>query len=308
MAANQDKNHPQLKFETKNNTVNKLITVAYFITIKYNPDYFLTMFKKLYNKDQLYLIYIDHTCSLEVKNMIQTYVVHLSNVYILDSFYLQTDSYNKYKIQLNAMQYLLNVSAKWDYYINLTDDHYPLKSQYRICEYLSNNKEHNYFIYYDKSKYNLDTYNSNKHNYSGLIALKDAGFSKNTIIPYMSNTWLILTRDSCAFLSYSKLVDHYIELYTNSLLPSNSFFATILLNSDYKRIIINHDQRILFSKSEPVELILKKIKSNNHFFVRKMNLTSNSIIDKCIEDNYQLSLMDKKENKNELGLNSNQQN
>jgi len=39
-----------------------------------------------------------------------------------------------------------------------------------------------------------------------------------------------------------------------------------------------------------------------------MNLTSNSIIDKCIEDNYQLSLMDKKENKNELGLNSNQQN
>ncbi len=39
------------------------------------------------------------------------------------------------------MEFLLNVSNKWDFFINLSGDDSPLKSQHIIRQFLSENRE-----------------------------------------------------------------------------------------------------------------------------------------------------------------------
>lgn len=258
------------------NTAPCFVRIAYFITIKDNPELFLDLFKKLYNINQLYLIYIDHNCPFAIKNKIQTHITHFSNTYILDSFDIFTDSNYEFEIDLKAIQFLLNVSSKWDFFINLNDNHYPLKSQYRICEFLSTNKDNNFISYYHDKQFD----------FSNLTSYLSLELNQKTLKSYFGTKWMILTRDTCCFLSYSQQVDRFIKFYHNNNLNLESFFQMVLLNSDYKKVIINNDKRIFYSKKESTESLLQHLKSNNNLFINNLDSPLDNTLTRYIENTF----------------------
>lgn len=293
------------------------VRIAYFIMIHHKPDAFKEMFQKIYTRDQFYLIHIDRNAKAEFTEEIQLYLIHFPNVYILESMNIIAGGFSMIQAELNAMEYLLNVSNDWEYFINLSGEDSPLKSQNIIRKFLTINNGRNYIFYYDQKFYRPDTlqriqnhFTELTHKISSLIYKRE--FMKG-VIPYIGEKWFIFTRDTCVFLTNNKRVMDFEDYYLHTLLPAESFFQTVLLNTDFNDIIVNDDKRAViektfFNKEQYVDNFIETLKSSNYLFIRKVNNKTSKNILKYISENYQLPLLEIDEIERELRRNSSQNN
>ncbi|WET51041.1 beta-1,6-N-acetylglucosaminyltransferase [Chryseobacterium indologenes] len=289
------------------------VRIAYFIMIHHKPDAFKEMFQKIYTRDQFYLIHIDRKAKAALTEEIQLYLVHFPNVYILESMNIVAGGFSMIQAELNAMEYLLSVSHEWDYFINLSGEDYPLKSQNIIRQFLTVNNGRNYLFYYDQKFYRPDTlqriqnhFTELTHKISSLIYKRE--FMKG-VIPYIGGKWLILTRETCVFLTNNKRVMDFEDYYLHTLLPAESFFQTVLLNTTFNDIIVNDDKRAVietsfFNKEQYADQFIEILKSSNNLFVRKVNNKTNKNILKYINENYLLPLPEIDEIERELRRNN----
>ncbi|QQY31507.1 Core-2/I-Branching enzyme [Chryseobacterium gleum] len=288
------------------------VTIAYFIMIHHKPDAFKEMFQKIYTRDQFYLIHIDRKAKAEFTEEIQLYLIHFPNVYILESMNIVSGGFSMIQAELNAMEYLLNVSHDWDYFINLSGEDSPLKSQNIIRQFLTVNNGRNYLFYYDQKFYRPDTlqriqnhFTELTHKISSFIYKRE--FMKE-VIPYIGGKWFILTRETCVFLTNNKRVMDFEDYYLHTLLPAESFFQTVLLNTAFSDIIVNDDKRAViektfFSKDQYADNFIETLKSSNNLFIRKIDDKTNKNILKYINDTYLLPLPEINEVERELKRN-----
>ncbi|MET3036033.1 beta-1,6-N-acetylglucosaminyltransferase [Chryseobacterium sp. NRRL B-14859] len=288
------------------------VTIAYFIMIHHRPDAFKEMFQKIYTRDQFYLIHIDRKAKAEFTEEIQLYLIHFPNVYILESMNIVSGGFSMIQAELNAMEYLLNVSHDWDYFINLSGEDSPLKSQNIIRQSLTVNNGRNYLFYYDQKFYRPDTlqriqnhFTELTHKISSFIYKRE--FMKG-VIPYIGGKWFILTRETCVFMTNNKRVMDFEDYYLHTLLPAESFFQTVLLNTAFSDIIVNDDKRAViektfFSKDQYADNFIKTLKSSNNLFIRKIDDKTNKNILKYINDTYLLPLPEINEVERELKRN-----
>ncbi len=61
--------------------------------------------------------------------------------------------------ELDGMKYLLEMNEKWDYFINLSGQDFPLKSQVIIKNFLSENEGKSYIKIADQEKIRPETMN-----------------------------------------------------------------------------------------------------------------------------------------------------
>ncbi|MDN3692426.1 beta-1,6-N-acetylglucosaminyltransferase [Chryseobacterium tructae] len=307
--------HPHLQALEQSATPQ--VRIAYFIMIHHRSDVFKAMFQKIYTRDQFYLIHIDRKATAELTEEIQLYLVHFPNVYILESMNIVAGGFSMIQAELNAMEYLLNASHEWDYFINLSGEDYPLKSQNIIRNFLTVNNGKNYLFYYDQKFYRPDTlqriqnhFTELTHKISSLIYKRE--FMKG-VIPYIGGKWLILTRDTCFFLTNNKRVMDFEDYYLHTLLPAESFFQTVLLNTTFNDIIVNDDKRAIiektiFNKELYADNFIKILKSSNHLFIRKLNHKTSKSILKYISDTYLVPLAEINEIEKELQRDKRQNN
>lgn len=293
------------------------VRIAYFIMIHHKPDVFKEMFQKIYTRDQFYLIHIDRNAKAEFTEEIQLYLIHFPNVYILESMNIIAGGFSMIQAELNAMEYLLNVSNDWEYFINLSGEDSPLKSQNTIRKFLTVNNGRNYIFYYDQKFYRPDTlqriqnhFTELTHKISSLIYRRE--FMKG-VIPYIGGKWFIFTRETCVFLTNNKRVMDFEDYYLHTLLPSESFFQTVLLNTDFNDIIVNDDKRAViektfFNKEQYVDNFIEILKSSNNLFIRKLNDKTDKNILKYINDNFLLPLPEIDEVERELRRDNRQSN
>lgn len=293
------------------------VRIAYFIMIHHQPEVFKEMFQKIYTRDQFYLIHIDRKANAEMTEEIQLYLVHFPNVYILESMNIVSGGFSVIQAELNAMEYLLNVSLEWDYFINLSGEDYPLKSQNIIRRFLTANKGRNYIFYYDQKFYRPDNlqriqnhFTELTHKVSSLIYKRE--FMEG-VIPYIGGKWFIFTRETCAFMTNNKRVMDFEDYYLHTLLPAESFFQTVLMNTAFNDIIVNDDKRAIiektfFNKEQYNDHLIELLRSGNHLFIRKVNNKTHKNILQYIHDSYLLPLPEIDEVERELKRNSRQNN
>lgn len=307
--------HPHL--QASEHSATPQVRIAYFIMIHHRSDVFKAMFRKIYTRDQFYLIHIDRKATAELTEEIQLYLVHFPNVYILESMNIVAGGFSMIQAELNAIEYLLNASHEWDYFINLSGEDYPLKSQNIIRNFLTVNNGKNYLFYYDQKFYRPDTlqriqnhFTELTHKISSLIYKRE--FMKG-VIPYIGGKWLILTRETCFFLTNNKRVMDFEDYYLHTLLPAESFFQTVLLNTSFNDIIVNDDKRAIiektiFNKELYADNFIKTLKSSNHLFIRKVNHKTSKNILKYISDTYLIPLAEIDEIERELRRDKTQNN
>ncbi|MBP1163144.1 MULTISPECIES: beta-1,6-N-acetylglucosaminyltransferase [unclassified Chryseobacterium] len=293
------------------------VRIAYFIMIHHKPEIFKNMFQKIYTRDQFYLIHIDKKAKQEFIEEIQLYIVHFPNVYILDSINIVSGGFNIVQAELNAMEFLLNVSKEWDYFINLSGEDYPLKSQNIIRKFLTTNKGRNYLFYYDQKFYRPDTLQRIQNHFTELAYVISSfiykrSFMKN-VIPYIGGKWFMFTRETCLFLTNNKTVMDFEDYYLHTFLPADSFFQTVLMNTSFNDIIVNDDKRAVletsfFQNTQNTFNYIQSLKSGNQLFIRKVNKKTDESIRKYIEDSYLTPLPYVNEVERELKRNNRQNN
>ncbi|PWN66109.1 beta-1,6-N-acetylglucosaminyltransferase [Chryseobacterium oncorhynchi] len=293
------------------------VKIAYFIMVHHKPEVFKAMFQKIYTRDQFYLIHIDRKSNSKFTEEIQLYIVQFPNVYILESLNIVSGGFSMIQAELNAMEFLLNVNQGWDYFINLSGEDYPLRSQNIIRKFLTANKGRNYLFYYDQEFYRPDTLQRIQNHFTELAYMVSSFIYKREfmkgVIPYIGGKWFMFTKETCIFLTNNKRVMDFEDYYLHTFLPAESFFQTVLMNTSFNDIIVNDDKRAIFGQSifqnkQNILSYIESLKSSNQLFIRKVNKKTDENILSYIEDSFLFPLPEIDEIERELKRNDRQNN
>ncbi|MFP3833604.1 beta-1,6-N-acetylglucosaminyltransferase [Chryseobacterium sp. SIMBA_028] len=285
------------------------IKIAYFIMVHHKPEAFKAMFQKIYTRDQFYLIHIDRKSNPKFTEEIQLYIVQFPNAYILESLNIVSGGFSMIQAELNAMEFLLNVNQGWDYFINLSGEDYPLRSQSIIRKFLTANKGRNYLFYYDQEFYRPDTLQRIQNHFTELAYMISSFIYKRDfmkgVTPYIGGKWFMFTKETCQFLTNNKRVMDFEDYYLHTFLPAESFFQTVLMNTSFNDIIVNDDKRAIFGKSffqnkQNILTYIESLKSSNQLFIRKVNKKTDENILSYIEDSFLFPLPEINEIEREL--------
>ena len=232
-------------FEEKNGQ----IKIAYLILVHRLPEQFKRLFKAIYHPDNHYLIHLDKKAGVEVSENVRKFLFGFDNVHFLKSGNVVWGGYSMIQAELNGMRYLLEINKKWDFFINLSGQDHPLKSQEIIRNFLTKNKRNNYIKVANQAMARPETMNridnyfvESGSGFSG-VPYKRA-FLKNAV-SYIGGQWMILTRQCCEFICNSGESIRFEEFYKNTLIADESFFQTVLMNTSFDGRIVNDDKRAI---------------------------------------------------------------
>lgn len=277
----------------------KSINIAYLILVHRLPDQFKRLFKALYDPSNFYLIHIDKKANQEIGEEVSVFLQKYPNVHILKSKNVVWGGYSMVQAELDGMKYLLDMEMKWDYFINLSGQDYPLKSQKIIKEFLSKNNGKSYIKIADQKKSRPETMNRIENYFEeSEDKISEETYKRDFmkgVIPYIGGQWMILTRNCCEFICNSSEVKRFEDYYLNTLIADESFFQTVLMNTSFDGILVDDDKRAIIwipdgdIKLRPktfTETDLDFLQTGNHLFARKFDDNVDSKIIGYIKDQY----------------------
>lgn len=227
----------------------KNINIAYLILVHRLPEQFKMMFKAVYDVENYYLIHIDKKANEEIGEEIAEFLAPYKNVFIQDSQKVVWGGYSMVQAELDGMKYLLDLDVDWDYFVNLSGQDYPLKSQAIIRQFLTENNGKSYIKIANQELVRPETMNRIENHFEELeenISLEThtRAFMKD-VTPYIGGQWMILTRNCCEFICNSDEVKKFEDYYVNTLIADESFFQTVLMNTSFDGILIDDDKRAI---------------------------------------------------------------
>lgn len=221
--------------------------IAYFILVHRYAKQFQRLFTAIYDPNNWYVIHIDKRSHPSVREEIEEFLLGFDHVAIIVSKNALWGGYSLVDAQLRGMEKLLEMNADWEFFINLSGQDFPLKSQPYIKKFLQKNKGKNFLNIYNQREVRPKTI-SRFENYT--IELKQTIIRTSWkrpflagAIPYIGNQWMMLSRDFCAFLQHSSEVDRFKKFYKHTFIADESFFQTVIMNTSYKAKIVPDDMR-----------------------------------------------------------------
>ncbi len=294
-------NNLTLKQQIQLPTSDKPIKIAYFILVHRFPKQFQRLFKAIYDPENQYLIHIDKSADDFIHQEVDAFLLDYPNAHILDSENVVWGGYSMVQAELCGMQYLLSIKANWDYFINLSGQDFPLKSQKFIQNFLNTNKGNNFLKVANQATTRPETMNrvdnyfvETSTGFSGVPYKRE--YLKN-VIPYIGGQWMILTRDCCEFICNSAEVEKFEDYYLHTLIPDESFFQTVLMNTKFAGNLVNEDKRAIIwipdgdIKLRPKTFTMNDVKfltTGDNLFARKFDETIDSDIIDFLESTFDI--------------------
>ncbi|MBL7712471.1 MAG: hypothetical protein JNL13_08410, partial [Chitinophagaceae bacterium] len=112
------------------------------------------------------------------------------------------------------------------------------------------------------------------------------------VVSYIGGQWMILTRACCSFLCTSAETEKFEQYYKNTLIPDESFFQTVLMNTSFDGEIVNDDKRaIIWIPDGDIKLRPKTfthmdaafLLNSTHLFARKFDDNTDNTVLNIIE-------------------------
>ncbi len=260
------------------------ISIAYLILVHRFPEQFKRLFRAVYHPNNHYLISVDEKSGSEFLSEISTFLCNFPNAHVISSGKVTWGGYSMVQAELDGLNYLLNLDANWDFFINLSGQDFPLKTQTHIHHFLTKHKDSNFIKIANQAKFRPDTMNRIEHYFeetaTGLSTITRTRLFLEGATSYIGGQWMILTRDCCEFICYSSEVKKFEDFYRHTLIPDESFFQTVIMNTSFNGRIINDDKRaIIWIPDGTIKLRPKTftkadlgfLRSGNNLFARKFD-------------------------------------
>ncbi|KAK3864332.1 hypothetical protein Pcinc_029975 [Petrolisthes cinctipes] len=227
------------------------VRIAFILTVNGRAARQLTrLIKALYHKDHYFFIHVDSRQDYLYREVTKL-EAQFTNIQV-SKFRLSTiwGGASLLRILLHCMrQVLLNTHWQWDFIINLSESDYPVKSNDELVKFLSNNRERNFLKSHghDTNKFlqkqGLDRSFLECETHMWRIGERRLPLG---IRVDGGSDWLCLNR---AFVEYvvtsqSQLVRGLKKVYSYTLLPAESFFHTVLRNSEFCQTFTDNNLHI----------------------------------------------------------------
>ena len=110
--------------------------IAYSILAYRNMEQVERLLRAIYRPQNFYCIHIDPKASA-MKESFDSISRCFNNVKMAKSITVNWGGFNLLQAEMDCMEILLKMSAKWKYYINLTGEEFPLKTNAQLVKMLS---------------------------------------------------------------------------------------------------------------------------------------------------------------------------
>ncbi len=277
--------------------------IAYFMLIHRYPNQFKRLFKSIYSEKNHYIVHIDKRAGENIFNEISIFLQNYQNTSVLESKEAIWGGYSLVDAQLRGIEKLVTSGAKWDYFINLSGQDFPLKKQSIIMDYLSKFNSYEFIKIVNQDLVRPETMHRIKdyvQEIKGSLVISTT--AKRPFItgmtPYIGNQWMILSKRFCEFITYSAELNIFKDFYRNTLIPDESFFQTVLMNTTFKSKIIYDDKREIDwvessdIKLRPRDFLAKDSEmliNSQNLFARKFDENTDSRILSILEQSMGLS-------------------
>jgi Core-2/I-Branching enzyme len=227
----------------------KEISIAYLILVHRFPQQFKRLFRAIYHPNNHYLITVDQKSGQDFFMDLATFLKDFPNAHIRESGKVVWGGYSMVQAELDGMNYLLELSLDWDFFINLSGQDFPLRTQPYIHKFLGDNRHSNFLKIANQAVTRPTTMNRIENyfqeNETGFSAISyERPFLPN-VTSYIGGQWMILTRDCCDFICHSSEVKKFENFYRHTLIPDESFFQTVMMNTSFSGHIVNDDKRAI---------------------------------------------------------------
>ncbi|OUZ99202.1 Glycosyl transferase [Macleaya cordata] len=204
---------------------------------------------------------------------------------------------------LHGAAILLKISTDWDWFITLSASDYPIMTQDDLLHAFTFLPRDLNFIHY-----NNNSSWKQQRNINQIVGDPNLYLQKNTPIFYSSETrvtpeafkifggspWMILTRDFMEYCAHGwdNLPRTLLMYFTNSVNPLESYFHTVLCNSDdFQNTTVNNNLRYILWSNNPQQkpdfLNLshyKRILESGAAFAGRFQEEGNLVLQKLDED------------------------
>ncbi|KAK7082661.1 Xylosyltransferase 2 [Halocaridina rubra] len=197
------------------------------------------LFKALYHKNHYFFIHVDSRQDYLYREVLQL-EEQFPNIQV-SRYRLSTiwGGASLLTILLHCMKQVLEISSwDWDFIINLSESDYPIKTNTELVRFLTSNRERNFLKSHghDTNKFlqkqGLDRTFLECETHMWRIGERRLPFG---IRVDGGSDWLCLNRKFVDYVvnSRDQLVRGLKKIYSYTLLPAESFFHTVLRNSEF---------------------------------------------------------------------------
>ncbi len=225
--------------------------IAYLILAHRYPNQFKRLFRAIYSPSNYYMVHVDKRSGTKLYDEIRDFLSEFPNTALLKSENAIWGGYSLVDAELRGIEALLEMNKDWDFFINLSAQDFPIKSQQYISEFLSLNIGKDFMKLSDQNLVRPDTMHriENYVTESADEVIMGEPVQKRPFLdgvtPYIGNQWMILSRKFCEFVSHSPEVDRFKEFYQNTLIADEGFFQTVIMNTSYNATLVNDDKRAI---------------------------------------------------------------
>jgi len=223
--------------------------IAYLILVHRYPNQFKRLFRAILHPANYYLVHVDKRSGVGLQTEIQDFLSGFANASLLKSQSILWGGYSMVDTELRGIEELLKISSEWEFFINLSGQDFPLKSQTHIQDFLSRNIGNDFISVANQSKLRPDTL-SRIENYftefaNRILRIPIKRLYLRGVTPHIGSQWMILSRKFCEFVSYSPEVERFKRFYRHTFIADEGFFQTVIMNTNYKGTIVNDDKRTI---------------------------------------------------------------
>ncbi|MDO7833570.1 beta-1,6-N-acetylglucosaminyltransferase [Sphingobium sp. HBC34] len=223
--------------------------IAYLILVHRFPDQFKRMFRAIHVPGNHYLIHVDQRSGPAMKADIAAFLKPYVNVAMLPSRKMLWGGYSLVDAELRGMAMLLKMNADWRYFINLSGQDFPLKSQAYIADFLASHDGAQFIRAVPQQAVRPDTMNRLSHYFLEIFnRIVRTGIARRpmaAVTPYIGTQWKAVTRDFCAFACHNPAARRFKQFYRRTLIADEGFFQTLMMNAFADTRIVNDDLRTI---------------------------------------------------------------
>jgi hypothetical protein len=270
--------------------------IAYFLLVHRFPEQFKRMFKAIYAPGNIYLVHIDKNSGEAIAKDIAIFLSPYQGVEILPARAVLWGGYSLVEAELRGMKRLLEMDAEWTYFINLSGQDFPLKSQVYIRDYLSSHRDTQFMRCLDQQTGRPDTMNRVSHvfieAFRRIFRTRIARNFPGDAKPFIGTQWKIVSRRFCEFVCHDPLAARFKRFYRRSLIADEGFFQTVLMNGFPQGQLVDDDLRTIDwvpdgeVKLRPRTFTTRdatRLKLSPDFFARKFDMNEDSEIFDILE-------------------------
>lgn len=241
--------------------------IAYMILAHHQPRQLARLVHRLNQPNAWFFIHIDKKSPAEVTNTLQQLLKTTNKVVIMNQHDVNWMGYTTIEAELSLMQAAVDTGVPFKYYVLMSGQDYPIKSNNYINEFFASHTED--FLSYNKMAYMGQIY-VDKHTlyhfrdipylnprnpkripalvylYFGLHRKVARLFPRkfyNGMELYFGSQWFALTHHTVQYiLSFVKNNEGYVRSMKNSDGPDENFFQTIIMNSERRNNVFGYEQ------------------------------------------------------------------